>query len=48
LDWDEVAGSAACEGDLRGTLAAGGDWTGRCKSNGNEWGTSLTWKLHSQ
>jgi hypothetical protein len=44
-DWGDTEGKSTCEGDLKGTLAAGGKWKAKCKSDGKEWETSFDWEL---
>ena len=44
-DWDDESGSATCKGELRGTLAGGGDWPARCTRGDKEWTTRLTWSM---
>jgi hypothetical protein len=44
-DWEDISGSAKCEGDLTGTVASGGTWKGTCKSENAEWETSIDWKF---
>jgi hypothetical protein len=41
----DTEGKSTCEGDLKGTLAAGGKWKAKCKSDGKEWETSFDWEL---
>lgn len=44
-DWEDVSGSATCEGELVGTIADGGEWKGICKREERQWEASFTWKL---
>lgn len=44
-DWENVSGSATCEGELVGTLAEGGEWKGLCKREERQWQASFDWKL---
>jgi hypothetical protein len=44
-DWEDTDGEATCEGNLTGTLRAGGTWEGKCKRDGKEYDASFAWKL---
>jgi hypothetical protein len=44
-DWEDIDGKCTCEGDLKGTLAAGGKWEAKCKNDKGEWETSFEWEL---
>jgi len=46
-DWEDIEGKCTCEGDLTGTLAAGGKWDAKCKDDKSEWETSLVWELEA-
>jgi hypothetical protein len=48
-DWEERYGSALCEGEVNGTVAAGGTWKGTCKTDeGRTYASSLTWTLNAK
>ncbi|MBL8743139.1 MAG: hypothetical protein JNK04_18645 [Myxococcales bacterium] len=43
-DWESIDGYGDCEGELTGTLTAGGKWEAECKNDKYEWNTSFEWK----
>jgi hypothetical protein len=44
-DWDDTSGTALCEGDLEGTLSAGGTWKGKCTIGDKDHTSSIAWTL---
>ena len=45
-DWEERSGTSLCEGDVDGTLSAGGTWKGMCTTDdGKTYASSISWRL---
>ncbi len=46
-DWEERSGRALCEGEIEGTLAAGGKWNGTCPTDDGKktYASSIAWTL---
>lgn len=45
-DWDSTSGTDLCEGDITGTLSAGGTWKGTCTTDdGQTYESSIAWTL---